>query len=63
MDFRAGVFSSHERLRVDLQGGDVQADDMTISNNGHVIVFRGNILSTFDPPEEAPDPAKQASVQ
>ena len=52
MDFKSGVFTSHERLRVDLKGGDVSADDMAISNNGHVIAFRGNIVSTFDPPED-----------
>ena len=53
MNFHEGVLSSHERLRVDLKGGMVSADDMTISNNGHVIAFRGNVASTFDPPEEA----------
>lgn len=55
MDFKGGVFSSHERLRVDLKGGEVSADTMAISNNGHVIAFRGNIASQFDPPEEEPD--------
>ncbi len=54
MDFKAGVFSSHERLRVDLKGGQVSADDMAISNNGHVIAFRGHIASTFDPPADPP---------
>lgn len=61
MDFRAGVFSSHERLRVDLKGGAVSADDMAIGNNGHVIAFRGHISSTFDPPEEAPDTGRSAA--
>ena len=55
MDFKSGVFTSHERLRVDLKGGDVSADDMAISNNGHVIAFRGHIVSSFDPPEEQPE--------
>ena len=62
MDFKSGVFSSHERLRVDLKGGDVMADDMTISNNGHVIAFRGNVASSFDPPEETDDPVPAASA-
>ena len=61
MDFKGGVFTSHERLRVDLKGGEVSADDMAISNNGHVIAFRGDIVSSFDPPEEGP--ARQASAE
>jgi lipopolysaccharide export system protein LptC len=57
-DFRNGVFTSHERLRVDLKGGQVFADDMKISNNGHVIAFVGNVSSTFDASDDsspAPD--------
>ena len=54
MDFKGGLFTSHERLRIDLKGGEVSADDMAISNNGHVIAFRGNIASSFEPPEEEP---------
>ena len=52
MDFRAGVFSSHERLSVDLRGGTVAADDMAISNSGHVIAFRGHIVSSFRPADD-----------
>lgn len=52
MDFHQGVFASHERLRVDLRGGEVSADDLAISNNGHVIAFRGHIASTFQAPDE-----------
>jgi hypothetical protein len=55
MDFKAGIFTSEERMRVDLKGGDVIADAMKISDNGHKIAFRGHIESTFDPPDEAPD--------
>ena len=61
MDFKSGVFSSHERFRVDLKGGDVMADDLTISNNGHVIAFRGNVASSFDPPEETETPDAAAA--
>lgn len=61
MNFRSGVFTSHERLTVDLKGGAISADDMAITNNGHVIAFRGNIASSFDPPEE--EPSRQASVE
>ncbi len=57
MDFKAGILSSHERLRVDIRGGQVAADDLAISNNGHVVAFRGNIASTFDPPPDGPDAA------
>ncbi len=56
MSFRDGLLSSHERLRVDLKGGAVSADDLAISNNGHTIAFRGHIASVFDPPEEAAEP-------
>ena len=66
MDFKGGVFTSHERLRIDLKGGEVSADDMAISNNGHVIVFRGNIASSFEPPVEepsSPESAQQASAE
>ena len=48
------MFSSHERLSVDLQGGTVSADDMAISNNGHVIAFRGHIASSFQPADDPP---------
>ncbi len=63
MDFHQGIFSSHERLRVDLKGGVVNADDLSISNNGHMIAFQGHIASTFDPPDEgsAPGIAAEAS--
>ena len=61
MDFKGGLFTSHERLRVDLKGGEVSADDMAISNDGHVIAFRGHIASSFDPPEE--EPSQQASAE
>ena len=57
MDFKAGVLSSHERLHVDIRGGQVFADDLAISNNGHVVAFRGNIASTFDPPPDGPPDA------
>lgn len=63
MDFRAGVLSSHERLRIDLKGGAVAADDMTISNNGHMIAFRGHIASTFDPPEDDTPDASEAAAE
>ena len=59
VNFKAGAFTSHERLRVDLKGGEVMADDMTISNNGHMIAFLGNISSTFDPPEDQPAQPQQ----
>ncbi len=63
MSFRGGLFTSHERLRVDLKGGEVAADDLAISNNGHVIAFRGHIASTFDPPDDRADvPTRQAEA-
>ena len=61
MNFKGGVLTSHERLRIDLKGGEISADDMAISNNGHVIAFRGNIVSSFDSPEEEPE--HQASAE
>ncbi|MCX8253748.1 hypothetical protein RHAL1_00992 [Beijerinckiaceae bacterium RH AL1] len=62
MNFQAGLLVSHERLRVDLKGGVVNSDDLAISNNGHVIAFRGHIDSTFDAPDEAPAPAASAQA-
>ena len=65
MSFRGGVLTSHERLRVDLRGGEVSADDLAISNNGHVVAFRGHIASTFAAPDEDPataPPTRQAKV-
>ncbi len=61
MDFKGGMFTSHERLRIDLKGGEVSADDMAISNSGHVIAFRGHIASSFEPPET--EESQQASVE
>ena len=61
MDFKGGMFTSHERLRVDLKGGEVSADDMAISNSGHVIAFRGNIASSFEPPED--EGSQRASME
>ena len=61
MDFKGGMFTSHERLRIDLKGGEVSADDMAISNSGHVIAFRGHIASSFEPPET--EASQQASVE
>lgn len=53
IDFKRGTLTSEERTRVDLKGGNVRADAMTISDNGHNIRFTGHIESTFDAPEEA----------
>ncbi len=55
VDFKQGLLASEERTRVDLKGGYVVSDAMTVSNNGHAIAFRGNIDSSFDPPEETSD--------
>ncbi len=55
IDFKQGILASEQRMRVDLKGGYVFADAITISNNGHAIAFRGHIESTFDAPEEDPD--------
>jgi lipopolysaccharide export system protein LptC len=57
IDFKKGILASEERMRVDLKGGFVFSDAMTISNNGHAIAFRGHVASTFDPPEDDSDAA------
>lgn len=56
IDFKGGSLTSQERTRVDLKGGYVFSDSIAISNNGHVIAFRGHVASTFDAPQEDPDP-------
>ncbi len=62
MSFKGGALTSHERLRVDLRGGEVNADDLVISNNGHVVAFRGHIVSTFEPPDEEPAAASPSGA-
>lgn len=56
IDFKNGTLTSRQRMRVDLDGGDVLADEMTISNNGHVVAFVGHVHSTFESGEQ-PQPA------
>ena len=54
IDFKQGMLSSEQRMRVDFSGGFVFADAISIGNNGHLIAFRGNVTSTFAPQEEDP---------
>ena len=48
VSFKTGMLTSHERLKVEIKGGEVSADDITIANNGHVIAFVGKVSSTFE---------------
>lgn len=57
MNFKTGIFSSRERLRVDIAGGFVSADALDVTDNGHRMTFSGNIDSTFNPPAPAEDAA------
>ena len=63
LDFRDGLLTSHERLRVDITGGEVSSDDIAISNNGHVIAFRGHIASRFDSDDPQDAPTVQAEAE
>ncbi len=62
MDFRAGMLTSHERLRVDIKGGEVSSDDIVIANNGHVINFRGNVASRFESGSLDDEPTRQVEA-
>lgn len=62
IDFKHGTLYSEERTRVDIKGGFVLSDAIVVSDNGHKVVFRGHIDSTFDPPDDdsPPEPAEPA---
>ncbi len=56
INFKTGVFSSHERLTVDVSGGSISADRLDITDNGHLMSFVGDINSTFDSADDTSEP-------
>ncbi len=62
-DFKGGRLISHERLTVDIEGGSVSADDLAISNNGHIINFTGGVSSTFASSDATPAEPSRAVVR
>ncbi len=53
MNFKTGIFSSRERLKVDVSGGTIAADQLDVTDNGHKVSFEGGVTSLFNAPEEA----------
>lgn len=47
IDFKAGTVVSKDPVRVGLTNGEIQADRVSITENGKVIVFEGRVKSTF----------------
>ena len=62
MNFKTGVFSSRERLKVDISGGDVSSNELDVTENGHKISFTGDVTSNFNPPDDAVDAASKQAV-
>ena len=60
MNFKTNAMTSKTPVRLDLDSGWVQADTMSMSDNGEQITFQGNVQSQFEQePDEgaaAPDP-------
>jgi lipopolysaccharide export system protein LptC len=61
MNFKTGEFLSRERLKVDISGGWVEANQLDVTENGHKISFTGDVTSLFNPPDDAP-PAAESPV-
>ena len=47
MNFKTNAMISNEPVRLDMDSGWVQADSMTMSDNGEQITFLGNVQSQF----------------
>lgn len=48
MNFKTGIFSSRERLKVDVSGGTIASDKLDVTDNGHKVSFEGGVTSTFN---------------
>ena len=47
MNFKTNAMNSKTPVRLDMESGWVQADSMTMSDNGEQITFHGNVQSQF----------------
>ena len=59
MNFKTGVFSSSERVKVDVSGGTISSDQLEGTDDGHKVSFAGGVTSLFNAPEEG-GPTPQA---
>ncbi len=48
MNFKTGIFSSRERLKVDVSGGTITADQLDVTDSGHKVTFEGGVTSLFN---------------
>ena len=61
MNFKTGIFSSRERSTVTISGGQVSADQLDVTDDGHKVSFTGSVNSDFNPPDDAPAPTPAGS--
>ena len=54
VDFKSGGLLSDEPVKVVLEGGTVDANELNVSDNGHKVSFGGDVISTIDNAEEEP---------
>jgi lipopolysaccharide export system protein LptC len=57
MNFKTNALSSNTPVRLDMDAGWIQADSMTMTDNGEQITFLGNVQSLFKPAPEEGAPA------
>jgi lipopolysaccharide export system protein LptC len=63
IDFKQGTMTSQERSHVDMKGGYVVADTMTIDNHAHMISFGGHIVSMFQAADEDRDTPSDGRIE
>ncbi len=62
MNFKTGIFSSRERLKVDVSGGTIAADQLDVTDAGHKVTFEGGVTSLFNTDAvEAASPVQDAA--
>jgi lipopolysaccharide export system protein LptC len=52
IDFKAGTVISREPVRVVLSNGLIEANSLDITDNGKMIVFKGQVRATFSAPAD-----------
>ena len=63
IDFKSGSLVSEEPVRVALDGGAVEANQLDVSDNGHKVSFGGAVTSTIENSESEPDdPGEMAEI-
>ncbi|MBO0733792.1 MAG: hypothetical protein J2P49_05635 [Methylocapsa sp.] len=63
IDFKSGSLVSEEPVRVALDGGAVEANQLDVSDNGHKVSFGGAVTSTIENDEsESGDPGPAEEI-